>query len=165
MSSNCPYCGATLNFGLKFCVVCGRQTAATNKMGGSILKAGARQMDMTRRIDEDTAAAHVRTKRHALRFRKGVRTLGQTIFYGFIAGSLFFCAVRFAVEAVFPGGVPHAIPKMKIPFVPVNKDDDDTDETAETTAQKVEPKPLPKPKKPVRRHSRHHSTHHAKPSR
>jgi len=168
MSSNCPYCGATLNFGLKFCVVCGRQTAATNKMGGSILKSGARQMDSTRRIDEDTASALVRNKRHALRFRKGVRTLGQTIFYGFVAGSLFFCAVRFAVEAVFPAGMPHVMPKMKIPFVPVNADEDEGETAPIETAQKPPPKkPAPKTKKQSRRHVRHHSAqpagqHHTK---
>ncbi len=154
MSANCPYCGATLNFGLKFCVVCGRQSAATNKMGGTVLKTGARQADMTRRIDEEFMAAQVRSKRKALRFRKSIRTLGQTIFYGFIAGTLFFCAVRFALESVFPGSIKRVVVPLVEPFL------HNPDETAAIDSKGVDdtgadaPKPT-KAKKSKKGHNQH----------
>ena len=104
MSASCSYCGASLNFGLKFCVVCGRQTiAALNKMGG--IKSGVRQGDSTRRLADTKEAQTYRSKKRSLRFRKSIRTLSQTIFYGFIAGALFFCAARVTLQALYPGRV------------------------------------------------------------
>jgi hypothetical protein len=131
MPGNCPYCGATINFGLRFCVVCGRHVSANNKMGGTAVKSGMRESDMTHRIDEDFMQAQKQSKRRALRFRRSVRTLGQTVFYGFVAGALFFCAVRFALEAAFPGSIQRfVVPLVEPVFRPtdnfqiVKKDDD-----------------------------------------
>jgi hypothetical protein len=90
-------------------------------MGGTAVKSGVRESDMTHRIDEDFVAAQKQSKRRALRFRRSVRTLGQTVFYGFVAGALFFCAVRFALEAAFPG----SIQRFVVPLVePVFKTND-----------------------------------------
>jgi hypothetical protein len=92
-------------------------------MGGTAVKSGVRESDMTHRIDEDFVAAQKQSKRRALRFRRSVRTLGQTVFYGFVAGALFFCAVRFALEAAFPG----SIQRFVVPLVePVFRPSDGT---------------------------------------
>jgi len=100
-------------------------------MGGTAVKSGVRESDMTHRIDEDFIHAQKQSKRRALRFRRSVRTLGQTVFYGFVAGALFFCAVRFALEAAFPGSIQRfVVPLVEPVFRPtdafqiVKKDDD-----------------------------------------
>ena|SRR5579883_262478 len=119
MAGSCSYCGATLNFGLKFCVVCGRQTiAALNKMGG--LKSGVRHGDSTRRMDDRQGSQDYRRRKKSLRARKGIRTLSQTIFYGFVAGALFFCAVRVTLQALFPGKVNRLVAPMFEPFPQIN---------------------------------------------
>jgi len=106
MTASCPYCGATLNFGLKFCVVCGRQTtSALNKMGS--IKTNVRNSDVTRRLEENNVRESPREKTKSLRFRNDIRTLSQTIFYGLIVGALFFCAVRLVLESYAPANVRH----------------------------------------------------------
>jgi len=117
MAASCSYCGASLNFGLKFCVVCGRQTiAALNKMGG--IKSGVRHGDMTRRMSDTKDAQFYRGRKRSLRFRKSIRTLSQTIFYGFVAGALFFCAVRVTLQALFPGRVNRLVAPIFEPYTP-----------------------------------------------
>ena len=117
MAASCSYCGATLNFGLKFCVVCGRQTiAALNKMGG--IKTGVRHGDMTRRMGESQSAQLYRNRKRSLRFRKNIRTLSQTVFYGFIAGALFFCAIRFTLQTLAPGRVNRLVAPIFEPIMP-----------------------------------------------
>ena len=126
--------------------MCGRHVSANNKMGGTAVKSGMRESDMTHRIDEDFMQAQKQSKRRALRFRRSVRTLGQTVFYGFVAGALFFCAVRFALEAAFPGSIQRfVVPLVEPVFRPtdafqiVKKDDD---------ASNPHPKAAPKHGKP-----------------
>jgi hypothetical protein len=119
-------------------------------MGGTAVKSAQRDSDTTRRIDEDFVAAQKQSKRRALRFRRGVRTLGQTIFYGFVAGALFFCAVRFALEAAFPGTIQRFVGPIVEPVLhtadglTAAKKDNDTDKTT--------PKPAPKHPKGKRNH-------------
>jgi len=112
-------------------------------MGGTAVKSGVRESDMTHRIDEDFIAAQKQSKRRALRFRRSVRTLGQTVFYGFVAGALFFCAVRFALEAAFPGSIQRfVVPLVEPVFRPsdgtmaVVKKDSDTDGAAHAKSTK-----------------------------
>ncbi|PWU00681.1 MAG: hypothetical protein C5B53_03715 [Candidatus Melainabacteria bacterium] len=146
MAASCSYCGATLNFGLKFCVVCGRQTiAALNKMGG--IKSGVRHADTTKRMS-DQQSAQTRSKRRALRFRRGIRTLSQTVFYGFVAGALFFCAVRVTLQALFPGKVNHLVAPIlqPLPKIYVPQLGQFADNAAKFWKSK-EPQPHAKPKK------------------
>jgi hypothetical protein len=97
MSGTCPYCGAPLNFGLKFCIVCGRQSAdVVNKMGN--LKTGARQAETSKRMDDSGQAVDYHIQKKTLRFGNKIRLLLTTMVYGFIAGTLFFCAVKVALE-------------------------------------------------------------------
>jgi hypothetical protein len=122
MPDNCPYCGSTVNFGLRFCVVCGREVGASNKIGSvSIRGGGAREADLTRRLDEDALEAQKYSKRKSLRFKKHVRGLSQTIMYGFIAGALFFCAIRLVSDAAFPGTVKRVLNPLVHPFIGSSK--------------------------------------------
>lgn len=98
MSGNCPLCGAPLNLGLNFCVVCGRRAIGneSSKMVG--LKAASRASDLTQKIDlNDPRFGKAVKKKTPLRFRK-VRGLGNQVFYVFLGVSLFFCAIRYALE-------------------------------------------------------------------
>lgn len=106
MPASCPYCGATLNFGLKFCVVCGRHTSAADmsKMGGG-LKSGIKQADLTRRLDDNLSAGDFERARKPTRLRKHIRSLSEHIFYVFIGAALFFCAIRFTLQTYFPGRI------------------------------------------------------------
>src|SRR6516165_2263329 len=129
MAASCSYCGASLNFGLKFCVVCGRQTiAALNKMGG--IKSGVRHGDMTRRMSDTKDAQFYRGRKRSLRFRKSIRTLSQTIFYGFVAGALFFCAVRVTLQALFPGRVNRLVAPIFEPYTPHQTEESKEGQTA-----------------------------------
>lgn len=103
MPASCPYCGATLNFGLKFCVVCGRHTSASDmsKMGGG-LKGGIRQQDMTRSLDENLGASDFAKARKSTPFGRHFKSLSEMAVYLFIGVALFFCAVRFTVQTWFP---------------------------------------------------------------
>ena len=146
MAASCSYCGATLNFGLKFCVVCGRQTiAALNKMGG--IKSGGRHGDSTRRM-ADNQSTQNRNRKRALRFRKGIRTLSQTVFYGFVAGALFFCAVRVTLQAFFPGKVNRLVAPIFQPLPQFNVPQ--LGQFADSAAKfwkSKQPQPKPAPKK------------------
>ncbi len=98
MSGNCPLCGAPLNLGLNFCVVCGRRSSGgeSSKMVG--LKSAARQSDLTQKIDiSDGRFKRAGKPKVALRFRK-VRGLWSQVFYVFVGISLFFCAIRYVLE-------------------------------------------------------------------
>lgn len=103
MPASCPYCGATLNFGLKFCVVCGRHTSANemSKMGGG-LKSGIKQQDMTRRLDDNLSSNDFNSSRKPTRLRKHVKSFSEHAIYIFIGVALFFCAIRFTVQTWFP---------------------------------------------------------------
>jgi hypothetical protein len=105
MPASCPYCGATLNFGLKFCVVCGRHTSAGEmvRMGG--LKSGIKQEDATKRLDDNLSTSDFERTRQPTRFRRNVRSLSAQIATLIISVALFFCAVRFTLVTYFPGKV------------------------------------------------------------
>lgn len=106
MPASCPYCGATLNFGLKFCVVCGRHTSAADmsKMGGG-LKSGIKQADLTRRLDDNLSAGDFERARKPTKLRKHIRSLSEHLFYLFIGAALFFCAIRYTLQTYFPGRI------------------------------------------------------------
>jgi hypothetical protein len=106
MPASCPFCGATLNFGLKFCVVCGRHTSSNEmtKMGGG-LKSGIKQQDATRRLDDNLSSSDFERTRKPTRLRKHVRSLGEHLFYLLVGATLFFCAIRFTLQTYFPGKV------------------------------------------------------------
>ncbi len=106
MPASCPYCGATLNFGLKFCVVCGRHTSASemSKMGGG-LKSGIKQQDMTRRLDDNLSSSDFSHTRKPTKLRKHVKSLSEHLVYIFIGVALFFCAIRFTIQTWFPNKI------------------------------------------------------------
>ncbi len=103
MPASCPYCGAILNFGLKFCIVCGRHTTSNeiSKLGG--LKSGIRQQDLTRRLDDNLSSSDFEKARQSTKLRRHVRSLSEQLFYLLIGATLFFCAIRFTLQAYFPG--------------------------------------------------------------
>jgi hypothetical protein len=105
MPASCPFCGAALNLGVKFCVVCGRHTSTANmtRMGG--LGSGMRQGDLTQRLDEVASAEKFKRAKQTYRFRKHFRLFSLNIFHVLIALALLFCAVRFVIEGIFPGRV------------------------------------------------------------
>ncbi|MBX9669775.1 MAG: hypothetical protein K2X93_19280 [Candidatus Obscuribacterales bacterium] len=104
MSSTCPYCGAKLNLGLKFCVVCGRHVAheSMGKVGGG-LRGGFRPADITRRLDELITVARFRKSRRSHDFERGSRFVFVNGVYLFVATGLFYAALQFTLETVFPG--------------------------------------------------------------
>ncbi len=104
MSSSCSYCGAPLNFGVKFCLACGRDTVAGNKMGS--IKTGGPKRSEGRRPAE-SSGLYNQLPKESHQFRQTLRSLSQTIVYGFIAGAIFFCAIRFTIQAINPEQVSH----------------------------------------------------------
>lgn len=113
MSSTCPYCGAKLNLGLKFCVVCGRHVAhdSMGKVGGG-LRGGFRPADITRRLDELITVARFRKSRRSHDFERGSRFVFINGVYLFIATGLFYAALQFTLETAFPG----KFTETRIPF-------------------------------------------------
>jgi hypothetical protein len=106
MSASCPFCGTNLNFGLKFCVVCGRHTTSSDisRLGG--LKTGVKQSEKTRSLDDAISSSDfekARTKPISL--FKHIRSIGEQLFYVFIGLTLFFCATRFTLQNYFAGKV------------------------------------------------------------
>jgi hypothetical protein len=97
MAGTCPYCGAPLNFGLKFCIVCGRQSGdVANKMVN--LRVGARQAEAVRHGEDSSKGKDYQAQKKTLRFGNKVKAVVQTSIYGCIAGTLFFCAIKVALE-------------------------------------------------------------------
>lgn len=99
MSGNCPMCGAPLNLGLNFCVVCGRRSSTNESSKILGLKSAARQADMTAKIELDgkKIAKIAHKPKIALRFRK-VRGIWTQSLYVVVGICLFFVAVRFALD-------------------------------------------------------------------
>lgn len=170
MPASCPYCGATLNFGLKFCVVCGRHTSTSEmtKLGGG-LKGGMKQQDMTRRLDDNLSAGDFERARRPTRFRKHVKSLSEKAFYVFIGMALLFCAVRFTLQTFFPGkihGVLAPILGKNTAIVEQtltgHSADDDKKEAAEDDTEDKKPiDKTPPPSQKNKHHNRHsHTRHH-----
>ena len=103
MSANCPYCGAKLNLGLRFCVVCGRHVKTDNvgKYGG--LRGGFRPADITRRLDEIISVASFKKSRGNYQVQRVVRWTTINTVYLLVATGLFYSAVVYSLELLFPG--------------------------------------------------------------
>jgi len=103
-AATCPYCGAKLNLGLKFCVVCGRHVTidSMGKVGGG-LRGGFRPADITRRLDELITVARFRRSRRSHELERGSRFVFVNALYLFVATGLFYVALQFSLEMVFPG--------------------------------------------------------------
>ncbi len=98
MSGNCPLCGAPLNLGLNFCVVCGRRSIGNESSKIVGLRSAARQSDLTQKIDlNEERFKRAGKPKVALRFRK-VRGLWTQVIFVFVGISLFFCAIRYVLE-------------------------------------------------------------------
>ncbi|MCC7527613.1 MAG: hypothetical protein IT342_03760 [Candidatus Melainabacteria bacterium] len=98
MSGNCPLCGAPLNLGLNFCVVCGRRSIGNESSKIVGLRSAARQSDLTQKIDlNEEKFKRAAKPKVELRFRK-VRGLWTQVIYVFVGISLFFCAIRYVLE-------------------------------------------------------------------
>lgn len=112
-AATCPYCGAKLNLGLKFCVVCGRHVTADNlgRVGGG-LRGGFRPADITRRLDEMITVARFRRSRRSHHLERGTRFVFINTLYLFVATGLFYAALQFSLEMVFPG----KYKQTRIPF-------------------------------------------------
>src|SRR5579883_661534 len=96
--ATCPYCGAKLNPGLKFCVVCGRHvtTESMGKLGGG-LRSGFRPADITRRLDELITVARFRRSRRSHDLERGARFVFLNVVYFLAAVGLFYAAVQFSL--------------------------------------------------------------------
>jgi hypothetical protein len=185
MPASCPYCGATLNFGLKFCVVCGRHTSAGDmvRMGG--LKSGIKQEDATKRLDDNLSTSDFERTRQPTRFRRNVRSLSAQITTLVISVALFFCAVRFTLVTYFPGKVHRILAPIlgkQSAIVEETLTGSSSTDEEETDKPEVVEKPAPKvktkvkSKKPTRRRTssnrakrrwhrqRHAQNRHAHPS-
>ncbi len=101
MSGSCPYCGAKLNYGIKFCVVCGRpitgQESAGSKMGGG-MRSGIRPADVTRRLDDLMTVARFRRSKRTTSLDTNVRWLGLNGVSVALGVVLFFCAVKISLD-------------------------------------------------------------------
>lgn len=98
MSGSCPLCGAPLNLGLNFCVVCGRRAIGSESSKIVGLRSASRASDLTQKIDlNDPRFKASNKKKTPLRFRK-VRGLWTQVIYVFVGVSLFFCAIRYVLE-------------------------------------------------------------------
>ena len=116
MSASCPYCGAKLNYGIKFCVVCGRpitgqEKGKTSKMGGG-MRAGIRPADVTRRLDDLMTVAKFRHSKRTTDLDKGVRLLSLNAVSIAMGILLFFCAIKVSLD----GGLVKAEDKIISPF-------------------------------------------------
>jgi hypothetical protein len=168
MPASCPYCGATLNFGLKFCVVCGRHTSSSemSKLGGG-LKSGIKQQDMTRRLDDNLSSSNFERARKPTKLRKHVKSLTEHLVYVFIGLALFFCAVRFTVQTWFPDkihkvlapilGKNAAVVEQTLTGEPATELEDPDKPTKGSTTDK--PKQPDKSAKTNTHHKKHHSHH------
>lgn len=102
MSGSCPYCGAKLNYGIKFCVVCGRpiQSGDISKMGGG-MRAGIRPADVTRRLEDLMTAARFRKSKREVNLDQSVRFFSLKAFSIVTGVALLFCAVKLSIDGGF----------------------------------------------------------------
>ena len=181
MPASCPFCGTTLNFGLKFCVVCGRHTTSSEmtKMGG--LKSGIKQAESTRRLDDSISSSDFETSRKKpVGLARHIRSLGEHLFYVLIGVTLFFCAIRYTLQNYFPGRVHQLLApilgknssdvvEQTLTGTPTAPTSDEDASEADKPVKKDDAKKL-QVKKPIvattkkttrtRKHGRHRSHHH-----
>jgi|GEM_PF-470748 hypothetical protein len=148
MSAICPYCGAKLNLGLKFCVVCGRhitQDRALGKLSGG-LKAGFRPADITRRLDELITVARFKKSRRNQTVERGSRFLFLNVIYLLAFSGLFYAAIQFSLETLFPGKYKESrIPVAKIMTFMQQKATEVHTKVTELTAPPATDAPAPAP--------------------
>jgi hypothetical protein len=179
MPASCPFCGTTLNFGLKFCVVCGRHTtsAEMTKLGG--LKTGVKQAENTRRLEDSISSSDFeRTRKKGLRFTRHIRSIGEQFLYVLIGVVLFFCSVRFTLQTWFPGKVHQllapilgkntGVVEQTLTGKTTPMKDEDEEDSEPVRKEEVKPPPPPKTKttkkvkgKSSHRHKRKSKQHHA----
>lgn len=89
--------------GLRFCVVCGRHVSTDNlgKYGG--LRGGFRPADITRRLDEIISVTRFKKSRQTYAVQKAVRFTAINTIYVVVATGLFYSAVLYSLELLFPG--------------------------------------------------------------
>ena len=99
MSGSCPYCGAKLNYGIKFCVVCGRPIAGpdTGKVGSG-MRSGIRPADVTRRLDDLMTVARFRRSKRSTSVDRTMRWFSLNAMSITVGICLFFCAVKLSLD-------------------------------------------------------------------
>ena len=158
MSGSCPYCGAKLNYGIKFCVVCGRPIAGpdTGKSGGG-MRSGIRPADVTRRLDDLMTVARFRRSKRSTSMDRTMRWFSLNALSIAIGIGLFFCAIKLSLD----GGLISRKDKIVAPFEQMftNIGLKDIGKKAPTKSDKkiVEATPAPAPSKKKSR-SRNHSS-------
>lgn len=140
-----------MNLGLKFCVVCGRHVTheSMGKLGGG-LRSGFRPADITRRLDELITVARFRRSRRSHELEKKGRFVFMNTAYLFIAAGLFYAAIQFSLETLFPG-------KFQDSRIPIDKIIGFVKDKANQVAPLVKPdatpaaavSPTPNPEKAV----------------
>ncbi|CAN5389467.1 hypothetical protein BH11CYA1_BH11CYA1_22180 [soil metagenome] len=102
MSGSCPYCGAKLNYGIKFCVVCGRpitnhESGKTSKMGSG-MRSGIRPADVTRRLDDLMTVARFKHSKRTTTLDSNMRWVSLNFVSVALGIALFFCAVKISLD-------------------------------------------------------------------
>ncbi|MDP3507769.1 MAG: hypothetical protein Q8T09_07235 [Candidatus Melainabacteria bacterium] len=102
MSGSCPYCGAKLNYGIKFCVVCGRpitgqDSGKTSKMGSG-MRSGIRPADVTRRLDDLMTVARFKHSKRTTTLDSNMRWVSLNFVSVALGIALFFCAVKISLD-------------------------------------------------------------------
>lgn len=102
MSGSCPYCGAKLNYGIKFCVVCGRpiQGGDVGRIGGG-MKTGIRPADVTRRLEDLMTAARFKRSKRQVNLDQQVHFFSLNVFSIVTGIALLFCAVKLSLDGGF----------------------------------------------------------------
>ncbi|MBN8659344.1 MAG: hypothetical protein LCH63_07185 [Candidatus Melainabacteria bacterium] len=102
MSGSCPYCGAKLNYGIKFCVVCGRpiQGGDVGRIGGG-MKTGIRPADVTRRLEDLMTAARFKRSKRQVNLDQQVHFFSLNVFSIVTGVALLFCAVKLSLDGGF----------------------------------------------------------------
>jgi hypothetical protein len=102
MSGSCPYCGAKLNYGIKFCVVCGRPISAQDagKVGGG-MRSGIRPADVTRRLEDLMTAARFKRSKRTTQLDQQIHFVGLNAFSVVLAIALLFCAIKLSLDGGF----------------------------------------------------------------
>jgi hypothetical protein len=173
MSGSCPYCGAKLNYGIKFCVVCGRPIAGpdTGKVGSG-MRSGIRPADVTRRLDDLMTVARFRRSKRSTNIDRTMRWFSLNAMSIVVGVCLFFCAIKLSLD----GGLISKHDRMIQPFEQIltqisniakgeSKDAKDAKDKGKSGAKgdkKIADEPAPAPtkkKSKSRNRSGHRSDH------
>ena len=91
---SCPYCGASINLPLRFCLTCGRSvsTAEMKKLGGlkTTMRAG-----VTKRLEDNISSASFDLSKKSYRIQRIVRHILQTAGYVMLMLLLYYVIVVF----------------------------------------------------------------------